>query len=506
MLTKLTIRLLRGYKRWVSPLLPPACRFTPTCSEYAAEAIERFGLLRGGWLALRRIARCHPFHPGGYDPVPTDWRQRKAGRVWMPLLLFVLLSTPLMAAARDWTDAPIGDLLMPPPSVEQAAKEWAELQVQLASLQERRDEVFAKLKFREEILMEVLKRTDEALKVLDEVVHAYQQQSRQRRDQPPPSRSFHELAVAAAYRKAQLIAQRDGKESKSAVKALEQVEHLLAAGGSGGYIVTEVATVALWVWDEQAKEVRRYENAYEVISNELDAIYRKGLNYQLFDGLVRLCGGDRRYSYGLAVIFLALLLRALMHPLNRKMMRSMWKMQALQPMVQELQERYKDNPKKFQEETMRLYREHKVNPMGGCLPLLLQMPVLFWVYWGVLHYRFQFAKASFLWVANLAKPDYPLFALSFFVSTFFMSTPSLDPMQRQQQMMMNVLFVVMFALFFHSFPAAFILYWLSFQIFYIAESFLLKRRYGHELMPVREVKLEGGKKPKKDSAKPKGKS
>lgn len=63
--------LLRWYKRAVSPLMPPACRYTPTCSEYAMEAIERHGLGRGAFLALRRVASCHPFARGGYDPVPN---------------------------------------------------------------------------------------------------------------------------------------------------------------------------------------------------------------------------------------------------------------------------------------------------------------------------------------------------------------------------------------------------------------------------------------------------
>jgi putative membrane protein insertion efficiency factor len=63
------IALLRFYKAGVSPLLPPSCRFVPTCSEYALEAIERYGALKGGWMGLRRLLRCHPFHPGGFDPV-----------------------------------------------------------------------------------------------------------------------------------------------------------------------------------------------------------------------------------------------------------------------------------------------------------------------------------------------------------------------------------------------------------------------------------------------------
>jgi len=69
-MTRVLLGLIRGYKRFISPLLPRACRFYPSCSTYAAEAIGRHGTVRGIMLAARRIARCHPFHPGGYDPVP----------------------------------------------------------------------------------------------------------------------------------------------------------------------------------------------------------------------------------------------------------------------------------------------------------------------------------------------------------------------------------------------------------------------------------------------------
>ncbi|MBB1471585.1 membrane protein insertion efficiency factor YidD [Luteimonas sp. MC1825] len=73
-INRLLIALLRGYKRWLSPLLGPRCRFAPTCSEYAMQALARHGTLRGGWLAVRRVGRCHPLNPGGHDPVPPRAR------------------------------------------------------------------------------------------------------------------------------------------------------------------------------------------------------------------------------------------------------------------------------------------------------------------------------------------------------------------------------------------------------------------------------------------------
>ncbi|TFG72805.1 MAG: membrane protein insertion efficiency factor YidD [Anaerolineales bacterium] len=67
---RFVLALLQFYRRSISPLFPPSCRFTPSCSLYTYEAIERYGVMKGGWLGVKRLVRCHPLNPGGYDPVP----------------------------------------------------------------------------------------------------------------------------------------------------------------------------------------------------------------------------------------------------------------------------------------------------------------------------------------------------------------------------------------------------------------------------------------------------
>lgn len=77
MLKRVFIFIIRFYQKVISPLKPPSCRFYPTCSQYGLEAVQRFGALKGGYLAIRRILKCHPLHPGGVDPVPEKWPKKK---------------------------------------------------------------------------------------------------------------------------------------------------------------------------------------------------------------------------------------------------------------------------------------------------------------------------------------------------------------------------------------------------------------------------------------------
>jgi uncharacterized protein len=77
MISKLFIFFIRFYQKAISPLTPPSCRFYPTCSSYGLEAIKKHGAWKGGYLTIRRILKCHPFHQGGIDPVPDEWPQKK---------------------------------------------------------------------------------------------------------------------------------------------------------------------------------------------------------------------------------------------------------------------------------------------------------------------------------------------------------------------------------------------------------------------------------------------
>ncbi|GHH97378.1 membrane protein insertion efficiency factor YidD [Neobacillus kokaensis] len=77
MFKKFFIAVIRFYQVVISPLKPPSCRFYPTCSQYGLEAVNRFGAVKGGYLTVKRILKCHPLHPGGLDPVPEKWNERK---------------------------------------------------------------------------------------------------------------------------------------------------------------------------------------------------------------------------------------------------------------------------------------------------------------------------------------------------------------------------------------------------------------------------------------------
>ena len=188
------------------------------------------------------------------------------------------------------------------------------------------------------------------------------------------------------------------------------------------------------------------------------------------------------YSYGLAIILLTFLIRIVFWPLNHKSMVSTRHMQEIQPLITAVKEKYKSDPQKQQQEMMALYKEHKINPMGGCLPMLIQIPVffaLFVVLRGAIELRF----SSFLWISDLSTPEnlfknvlpFGLNILPLFMGvTMWIQqkmTPTSDPQQQKMMMMMPVLFTFMF----YSFPSGLSLYWSTNQVMMIVQLAWMKK-------------------------------
>ena len=195
--------------------------------------------------------------------------------------------------------------------------------------------------------------------------------------------------------------------------------------------------------------------------------------FWLLDNLNKVLG-----NWGWSIVALVVLLKIAFYWLNASAYRSMAKMKAVGPRVTDLRERYKDKPQLMQQEMMRIYREEKVNPLGGCLPILVQMPFFIALYW-VLLSSVEMRNAPWIgWIADLSAKD-PWFILpvlmtaSSLFQVWLNPTPP-DPMQAKMMWMMPLIFGVMFFFF----PAGLVLYWLTNNILSIAQQWFINRRLG----------------------------
>jgi YidC/Oxa1 family membrane protein insertase len=199
------------------------------------------------------------------------------------------------------------------------------------------------------------------------------------------------------------------------------------------------------------------------------------------------------HNYGWSMLVLALVATLVMLPLYLQQFRSVKEMQAIQPYVKRLQEKFKDDKQKLAEEQMKLFKEHNINPFGGCLPTLIQLPIFFAIYQAIQRHSEQFAHAGWMWIgsamsahspaipswvpgglagpifaANLSQPDKLLtlfYAISMFFSFQMTTAVTSDPMQQQQQKLMSVMMPVMMFFIGQHFIAGFVLYWLGLNIF-----------------------------------------
>lgn len=194
-------------------------------------------------------------------------------------------------------------------------------------------------------------------------------------------------------------------------------------------------------------------------------------------------------SYGWAIVIFATLVKLALYYPTQKQYQSMKEMQRIQPMVKKLQDKYKNDPQKLQMEQMELFKKYKVNPLGGCLPLIIQMPILIGIFTTIRQMvaEGKFANETFLWIGsnisttndfiaeNLAQSDVPLlllYGLSMFLSQ---KTTVSDPSQEQTQKMMTYVMPIAFTAILWKFQSALILYWLVFNLWSIVQQYIVMK-------------------------------
>ena len=186
---------------------------------------------------------------------------------------------------------------------------------------------------------------------------------------------------------------------------------------------------------------------------------------------------DQVQNWGWAIVLLTLLVKGVFYPLSAASYKSMAKMKKLQPRMKTLKERYGDDKQKFQQEMMKLYKTEKVNPAGGCLPILVQIPVFIALYWTLLE-SVELRQADFmLWIKDLSIPD-PYFVLPLvmgasMLAQFFLNPAPVDPLQKKIMMAMPIVFTV----FFLWFPAGLVLYWVVNNLLSIAQQYYITRKF-----------------------------
>ena len=179
-------------------------------------------------------------------------------------------------------------------------------------------------------------------------------------------------------------------------------------------------------------------------------------------------------NYGVVIIVFTILMKIVFFPLSRKMTKTSLMMAEMAPKINKLKEKYKDDKQRLNQEIFKLYREHKINPLGGCLPLLVQIPI-FWAFFVLLRSTIEMRQAPFMaWIKDLSLPD-PYFILPVLmsVSMFFQQKMTIkDPRQK----MLIYIMPAMFFFFFYSFPAGLTLYWTIYNVLSVFEQYVVRSR------------------------------
>ena len=241
----------------------------------------------------------------------------------------------------------------------------------------------------------------------------------------------------------------------------------------------------LWVGPKLVKRIESQnvpglERAVDFSSYSLMATLGNAL-FWLLEKLHRLFG-----NWGWSIIGLVVIIKALMYPLSAAQYKSMARMRKFQPRIEQLKQRYGEDKQKFQMAMMELYKKEKINPVGGCLPVLLQMPVFLALYWVLLE-SVELRHAPWIgWIENLTAPD-PLFILPVLNIAVMWATqkltpsPGMDPMQKKMMQIMPPVFGIMFAFF----PAGLVLYWVTNGALGLLQQWWMTKRHGGDALPAK---------------------
>ncbi|MBR0284634.1 MAG: membrane protein insertase YidC [Selenomonadaceae bacterium] len=180
-------------------------------------------------------------------------------------------------------------------------------------------------------------------------------------------------------------------------------------------------------------------------------------------------------SYGVAIILLTNVIKMLLYPLTVKQVKSMRAMQELQPQMKKIQEKYKDKPQEMQMKIANLYKDAGVNPLAGCLPLLIQMPILMGMYYALYNFDYGEVAPTFLWLPSLSEPD-PIYVLPVLsaLTTFLQQKMTTTEMTQQMKIMMTIMpvFIGWISL---QFPSGLVLYWVTMNIVQIVQQWWMYR-------------------------------
>ncbi len=183
-------------------------------------------------------------------------------------------------------------------------------------------------------------------------------------------------------------------------------------------------------------------------------------------------------SYALAIVLLTLIIKLILYPLTIKQQKSMQAMQQVQPLMQELSVKYKNDPQKYQQEMQKLYKEYGASPFSGCLPMLIQLPILILLYRGLLNFvPAQPEFYHFLWLTDLSKPDPTGIVMPILVALFtlFQQFVSSTNLQDRTQKMMLFMMPIMMGWIVRSLPSGLSIYWVSFMVLGILQQILMNK-------------------------------